>query len=65
MNKAWWKAAGIRAVRTMAQTAAALIPAAATIKDVDWRIMASTAIMAGATSVLTSVTTGLPEVKEV
>ena len=65
MNKAWWKAAGIRAVRTMAQTAAALIPAAATITDVDWRIMASTAIMAGATSVLTSVTTGLPEVKEV
>lgn len=64
MNKAWWKAAGIRAVRTMAQTAAALIPAAATITDVDWRIMASTAIMAGATSVLTSVTTGLPEVKE-
>lgn len=61
-TKKWWKAAGIRAVRTMAQTAVALIPAAATIADVDWWIVVSTAIVAGAASILTSVATGLPEV---
>lgn len=62
-TKKWWKAAGSRAVRTMAQTAVALIPAAATIADVDWWIVVSTAIVAGAASILTSVATGLPEVK--
>lgn len=62
MNQAWWKAAGIRALKTVCQTAVALIPAAATITDVDWRIVVSTAILAGLTSILTSVAAGLPEV---
>lgn len=61
-TKKWWKAAGSRAVRTMAQTAVALIPAAATIADVDWWIVVSTAVLAGLTSILTSVAKGMPEV---
>ena len=61
-TKKWWKAAGSRAVRTMAQTAVALIPAAATIADVDWWIVVSTAVTAGAASILTSVAKGMPEV---
>ena len=64
-TKAWWKAAGVRAAKTVCQTAVALIPAAATLADVDWWIVVSTALLAGVTSVLTSVATGLPEVKEV
>lgn len=63
MNQKWWKAAGSRAVRTMAQTAVALIPAAATITEVNWWIVVSTAVVAGAASILTSVAKGLPEVK--
>lgn len=62
-TKAWWKAAGIRAVRTMAQTAVALIPAAATITAMDWSTVLGTALLAGFTSICTSVATGLPEVK--
>ena len=61
MNTKWWKAAGIRAVKTVAQTAVALIPAAVTITAVDWLTVAGTAILAGAVSLLTSVA-GLPEV---
>lgn len=60
-TKKWWKAAGIRAVKTMAQNAVALIPAAATIAAVDWKIVAGTAALAGVTSLLTSLA-GLPEV---
>ena len=63
MMKRWMKAAGIRAVKTIAQTAVALIPAAVTITDVDWLTVAGTALLAGVVSVLTSVA-GLPEVKE-
>lgn len=59
--KRWLKAAGIRAGKTMAQTALALLPAAATISQVDWLTVAGTAALAGATSLLTSVA-GLPEV---
>ena len=62
-TKKWLKAAGIRAVKTMAQTAAALLPAAATIAQVDWFTVAGTAALAGAASVLTSLA-GLPEVKQ-
>lgn len=62
-NTAWIKAAGIRAVKTMAQTAVALIPAAKTITAVDWKIVIGTAALAGITSLLTSVA-GLPEVGE-
>ena len=59
--KAWAKAAAIRAAKTMAQTAVALIPASATIAAVDWRVVAGTAALAGVTSILTSLA-GLPEV---
>lgn len=62
-TKKWLKAAGIRAVKTMAQTAVALLPAAATIAQVDWITVAGTAALAGAASVLTSLA-GLPEVKK-
>lgn len=64
MSKEFWKATGIRALRTMAQTAVAMLPAAATITDVDWMVVAGTAALAGVTSILTSIATGLPEVGE-
>ncbi|WP_165043639.1 holin [Adlercreutzia sp. ZJ138] len=60
--KAWAKAAGVRAVKTMAQTAVATIGVSAALTDVDWIVVASTAALAGILSVLTSVA-GLPEVK--
>lgn len=59
----WAKAAAIRAVKTMAQTAVALIPAGAAIADVTWPVVAGTAALAGVCSLLTSVA-GLPEVDE-
>lgn len=62
-TKKWLKAAGIRAAKTMAQTAVALLPAAATITAVDWVTVIGTAALAGVVSLLTSVA-GLPEVKE-
>ena len=62
MNIEWVKAAGIRAIKTMAQTAAAMIPAAAMIQQVDWRVVLGTAALAGVASVLTSLA-GLPEVE--
>lgn len=62
INMNWLKAAGVRATKTMAQTAVALIPAAATITAVDWKIVIGTAALAGITSLLTSVA-GLPEVE--
>ena len=62
-TKKWLKAAGIRAGKTMAQTAVALLPAAATITAVDWVTVIGTAALAGVVSLLTSVA-GLPEVKE-
>ncbi len=62
MGKQWWRAAGIRAVKTMAQTAVAMIPAATMIQQVDWLTVAGTAVLAGVCSVLTSVA-GLPEVE--
>ena len=58
--KNWFKAAGIRALRTFAQTAVALLPAAATIESVDWRVVASTAALAAVASLLTSLA-GIPE----
>ncbi len=61
--KHWWKAAGVRALKTVAQTAIALIPAAATITEVDWVTVAGTAALAGLVSLLTSIK-GLPEVEE-
>ena len=62
MNKQFWKAAAIRAIRTVAQAALAMIPAAATITEVNWLTVLSTAALAGVVSLLTSIATGLPEV---
>ena len=59
----WWKAAGIRAIKTMAQTAVALLPASAMITEVDWKVVIGTAALAGAASLLTSLA-GIPEVEE-
>lgn len=60
----WTKKAGIRAVKTMAQTAVALLPAAATITQIDWLTVAGTAALAGIASILTSLA-GLPEIGDV
>ena len=60
----WFKAAGIRAVKTMAQTAVAVIGTAAVVSSVDWKLVVSSAVVAGGVvSLLTSVA-GIPEVKE-
>ena len=58
----WTKRAGIRAVKTMAQTAVAAIGTAAALGEVDWTIAMSSAILAGVLSLLTSAA-GLPELK--
>ncbi len=62
MTKEFWKAAAIRAIRTVAQTAIATIGTTAMIQDVNWAVVGSTALLAGLLSVLTSIVTGLPEV---
>ena len=61
--KEWLRAAGIRALKTVAQTAVATVGTAAVLGDVDWIMVASAAILAGALSLLTSVA-GLPELEE-
>lgn len=61
----FWKAAGIRAVRTMAQTAIATIGTSAVIlSDINWLNIVSASILGGILSLLTSVATGLPEIDE-
>lgn len=60
---AWAKAAAIRAVKTIAQTAVATIGVSATVSTVDWLTVAGAALLAGILSVLTSLA-GLPEVNE-
>ena len=60
--KKWLKAAAVRAVKTVAQTAVATIGAAAVLSEVNWPVVASAAVLAGVLSMLTSVA-GLPEVE--
>ena len=60
--KKWFKAAGVRAVKTVAQTAVATIGTAAAMGDVNWPLVASASVLAGVLSMLTSVA-GLPEVE--
>lgn len=60
--KQWAKAAGVRAIKTVAQTAIATIGVAATIGDVNWVVVLSSSALAGLLSILTSVA-GLPEVE--
>ena len=62
MTKKWWKAAGIRAVKTVAQTAVAMLPVGVMVQEVNWLMVAGTAALAGIASLLTSVA-GLPEVE--
>lgn len=59
--KEWIKCAGIRAIKTVAQTAVATIGTAVAMGDVNWVMVASAAALAGVLSLLTSVATGLPE----
>lgn len=63
MNKKWLRAAAIRAVKTMAQTAVAMIGTSVVMSDVDWKMVASASVVAGILSLLTSIA-GLPEVKD-
>ena len=61
MNKEFWKAALIRALRTVCQTAIATIGTAAVLSEVNWIMVASASALAGILSILTSISTGLPE----
>lgn len=61
--KEWLRAAADRAVRTIAQAAIAAIGSTTVVGEVDWRLVGSTALLAGLLSVLTSIAAGLPEVK--
>ena len=64
MSRTWFKAAGVRALKTIAQTAVATIGTSAVLASVDWKMVVSASILAGILSLLTSVA-GLPEVKGV
>ena len=61
--KLWWRAAGVRAIKTVAQTAVATIGTSAVISEVNWLMVGSSALLAGILSLLTSVA-GLPELEE-
>ena len=62
-TKEWWKAAGVRAIKTVAQTAIATIGTAAVMSQVNWLAVLSASALAGILSLLTSLA-GLPEVNE-
>ena len=63
MNRKWWKAAGVRAIKTVAQTAAATIGTSAALGEVNWPAVCSSALLAGVLSLLTSIG-GLPEARK-
>ena len=62
ISKKWWKAAGVRAIKTIAQTAVATIGTSAVLGEVNWLAVASASVLAGILSLLTSIA-GLPEVE--
>lgn len=62
--KTWIKCAGVRAIKTMSQTAVSLITVGATMSEIDWVMVGSASLLAGILSVLTSIA-GLPELKNV
>lgn len=62
MSKTWWKYAGIRALKTLCQTAIASIGTSATLGEVNWIMVGSTSLLAAILSMLTSIA-GLPEVE--
>lgn len=62
--KAWCKAAGIRAIKTMAQSAIGVIGASVVISEINWPMVVSASVVAGVVSMLTSIA-GLPEVEQV
>lgn len=62
MSKQWWKAAAVRAIKTVAQTAVATIGTSAVLAEVNWLAVGSASVLAGILSLLTSVA-GLPEVE--
>ena len=61
MTKEFWKAALIRAIKTVCQTAVATIGTAVVITDVNWLYVVSASALAGVLSILTSISTGLPK----
>lgn len=62
LTKEFWKAALIRAIRTIAQTAVATIGTGALLTEINWLSVGSASLVAGILSILTSIATGLPEV---
>lgn len=62
MTKSFWKAAAIRALHTMAQTAIATIGTAAMMEDVNWLAVLSASVLAAVVSILKSIVVGMPEV---
>lgn len=62
MNKLWWKYAGIRALKTLCQTAIASIGTSATMGEVNWIVVGSTSLLSAILSLLTSIA-GIPEVE--
>lgn len=63
MSKKWFKCAGIRALKTICQTAIATIGTSSVLGEVDWRMVVSASVLAGILSILTSLA-GLPEVED-
>ena len=63
VSKKWWKAAGIRAIKTFAQAAVAMIGTSVVISDVNWQVAIGAAALAAVLSLLTSLA-GLPEVDD-
>ena len=63
MSRKWWKAAGVRALKTVAQTAVASIGTALVLEQVNWLMVVSASLLAGVLSLLTSIA-GLPEGKQ-